>query len=60
MRAYLLTSGAVFALLVVAHVVRLFAEGPTVALKPVFVITTLLAVALTAWAWRLWKQVGGS
>jgi hypothetical protein len=49
MRAYLMTTGILFALLVVAHVWRMFAEGGRV-VDPVFVVATLLAAALGAWA----------
>jgi hypothetical protein len=53
MRAYLLTSGAVFGLLVVAHIIRVFIEGPGVIREPVFAIATILAAGLCLWAVRL-------
>jgi hypothetical protein len=53
MKAYLLTSGAVFGLLVVAHIVRVIIEGPGVIREPVFTIATILAAALCLWAFRL-------
>jgi hypothetical protein len=56
MRAYLITTGTIFALIVVAHVWRAFAEGSHLATDPVFVLLTILAAALSFWAWRLLKR----
>jgi hypothetical protein len=53
MRAYIATTGLVFALLVLAHVWRLLAEGIYVARDPWLVGSTVLAAALAIWAWRL-------
>jgi hypothetical protein len=53
MRAYVITSGAIFGLLVVAHMARLFAEGWGVATNPWFVLTTVAAAGLSVWAVRL-------
>jgi len=53
MKAYLVTTGLVFALIIGAHIARLFAEGVQLAKEPVFVLTTILSVAMAAWAWRL-------
>jgi hypothetical protein len=48
-----MTSGAIFALLVVAHFLRFFAEGAYVFRDAWFVLSTLLAAALCIWAFRL-------
>jgi hypothetical protein len=56
MKAYLITTGTVFGLIVVAHIWRAIAEGARVAKEPVFVIFTLLAAGLTFWAWRLLRR----
>ncbi len=57
MKVYLVTTGVVFALVVLAHVLRLVAEGPHLVHEPSFVILTLLAAGLSAWAWRLvWRS----
>jgi hypothetical protein len=53
MKAYLMISGGVFALLVVAHFARIITEGPQVARDPWFVLSTVVAGALCFWAWRL-------
>jgi hypothetical protein len=53
MRAYVITTAAVFALLVVAHVVRVALEGTRLLTEPDFVLATLIPAALCVWAWRL-------
>ena len=50
MKAYVITSGSLFALLIVAHLWRAIVEGPRMFGDPVFVIATLLAIAMSAWA----------
>jgi hypothetical protein len=55
MKAYVLTSGIIFALLALAHVLRIMAEGTHLARDPTWVLITLVAAALSVWAWRvLW------
>jgi hypothetical protein len=58
MRTYVLISGAIFAVLVIAHVVRLYFEGVSVALEPAFVISTIFGVVMSVWAWYLLKHHG--
>jgi len=53
MKAYLITSGTIFGLVVAAHIWRAFAEGLRLATDPLFVILTIAAAALSCWAWRL-------
>ena len=50
MRAYTITTGIVFALLAVAHVWRIFGERRELGTQPEFLIITLAAAALSAWA----------
>jgi len=60
MRAYVITAGALFALLVLAHVARLFAEGLAVAREPLFAGATLLSLGMVVWAWRVLRRpIGG-
>jgi hypothetical protein len=54
--AYCVVTGAVFALITLAHFWRIWVEGQRVALDPVFVALTLLAAGLSLWAWRLLGQ----
>ena len=52
MRTYVTVTGALFALLVVAHLLRGFAE-PAKLGDPWFLAFTVLAAALAAWAGSL-------
>ena len=57
MRAYVVTSGSVFALVVVAHVLRAVEEGISRAADPWFLLSTAISLALAVWAGRTFKQV---
>ncbi|MGH8221818.1 MAG: hypothetical protein ACREQZ_02480 [Woeseiaceae bacterium] len=52
MRAYVITSGLLFMILVVAHVARILSEGLRVATEADFAASTMLAIGMSAWA--LW------
>lgn len=58
MRAYLAVSGSLFALLVIVHLWRLSEEGLGVLARPEFVLATVAAAALGAWAGMLWRRGG--
>lgn len=56
MRAYLVTTGALFGLLALAHLWRIVAEWPNVTTDPWAVVEAAIGVAAGAlcfWAWRL-------
>lgn len=53
MKAYVVTTGTLFALLVVVHVWRAVEEGAGVLRNPFWVAITLIAAALSVWAWRV-------
>lgn len=53
MKAYLVTTGAVFGLIVLAHLLRIVDEGSHLLRDPWWVLLTLAAAALSLWAWRL-------
>jgi hypothetical protein len=56
MKAYVMTTGAVFGLIILAHVWRVSEEGSHLATEPGFILTTAAAVALCLWAVRLlWR-----
>ncbi|HZF12158.1 MAG TPA: hypothetical protein VFE33_25505 [Thermoanaerobaculia bacterium] len=56
MKAYVMTTGTVFGLIVVAHVWRVLEEGPRLATQPGFLLLTVAAAALCLWAGRLlWR-----
>lgn len=52
MRAYVITTGVIFGLLTIAHVVRIVLERRLVP-DPVFILFTLLSAGLTIWAWTV-------
>ena len=53
MKAYVMTTGAVFALITLAHIVRIVMEGPHLLREPLYIILTLATTGLCVWAWRL-------
>jgi tellurite resistance protein TehA-like permease len=56
-KAYVMTTGAVFGLLVLAHVWRVIEEGPQLAKQPSYILITVAAAALCLWAGRLlWRS----
>ena len=57
MRAYLISTGVLFALVAVAHVWRVIAESSALATDPWFILLTILAVGMSAWAFRLLRSV---
>jgi hypothetical protein len=54
-KAYVITTGTVFALIVAAHLWRAAAEGWGLLKSPFFLVTTTLAVAIVICAWRVLK-----
>lgn len=53
MKAYLILTGLVFALIALSHVLRLFQEGKAPLHNPWFIVTSLISLAMSVWAWRL-------
>lgn len=53
MKAYVMTTGAVFGLLTAAHIWRMIEEGRHLATDPFYVVITVAAAALCLWACRL-------
>ena len=53
MKAYVITTGVVFALITLAHILRVIAEGPRLLTEPLWVLLTLATAGLSLWAWRL-------
>jgi hypothetical protein len=53
MKAYVMTTGTVFGLLALAHLLRIFVEGRHLATNPLYILITLAAAGLCVWAWRL-------
>jgi hypothetical protein len=61
-KAYLLTTGAIFGLVALAHLLRTVAEWSRLATDPWFYLEGpglgLVAAALSLWAWRLLRRPG--
>jgi hypothetical protein len=56
MKTYVMTTGAVFGLLTLAHIWRVIEEGPHLATQPFWVLITVAAAVLCLWAVRLlWR-----
>jgi hypothetical protein len=60
MKAYVMTTGAVFGLLVVAHIWRAIEEGVALAKDPIYILITIAAAVLCLWAWRLFRLMSRS
>lgn len=60
MRAYLIVTGSCFALLAAVHIMRLIVEGLGPLKSPIFVLTTVLALAIAAWAATLLRSARAS
>jgi hypothetical protein len=62
MKAYLVTTGSIFALIAVAHVLRTIAEWSRLATDPWFILEGpglgVIAAALGLWALRLLRVAG--
>jgi len=57
MKAYVITTGAVFGLLTLAHIWRVIEEGPHLMTEVPWVLITVAAAALCLWACRLlWRS----
>lgn len=57
MKAYVMTSGAIFGLITLAHIWRVLEEGTQLATEPWYVLITLAAAGLCLWAWRLLRTL---
>jgi hypothetical protein len=57
MKAYVSTTGVVFALLVLVHLWRVAEEGMRQAMDPFFAFGTMVSAALCIWAWRVYGKL---
>lgn len=55
MKVYVLTTGALFGLLTVAHLWRMIVERDRV-VDPWYILITVAAGALCVWAWLLYRR----
>jgi uncharacterized membrane protein len=56
MKAYVITSGAIFAVLTIAHLLRIAVENRHLATDPFFVLITLASATLCIWAWYVLRR----
>jgi hypothetical protein len=56
-KAYVMTTGAIFGLITLAHIWRAFEEGTPLASEPWYLLLTLAAAALCLWAWSLLRTL---
>jgi hypothetical protein len=59
-KPYVITTGVLFGLITLAHILRIIAEGAHLARDPWFVLLTLIAAAFCLWAWRLLRLTSRS
>jgi hypothetical protein len=57
MKAYLVTTGSIFGLIVLAHILRIIEEGQHLARDPFYILLTAAAGAMSAWALRLFLRL---
>ena len=57
MKGYVITSGAIFALITIAHLLRMVSEGRHLFTEPVYILLTLLSAALSVWAVLLLRKL---
>lgn len=57
MKAYVVTTSVLFALLVAAHIWRAAIEGASLAKEPFFIASTLIAVGMFFWAMRVLRRL---
>jgi hypothetical protein len=61
MKAYILTTGIIFGVITLAHILRILTENPGLATDPWYALLTAISAALCAWAVRLlWLSKRGS
>jgi hypothetical protein len=51
MKAYVITTGVIFGLLTLAHVLRIIGENRQLATDPAYMAITLVSAAMCIWAW---------
>ena len=57
MKAYILTTGTIFGLITLAHILRIVGESRALATDPWYMSLTVLSASLCVWAWRVFKAL---
>jgi len=58
MKAYVITSGVIFALVTVVHILRIAVESRRLATEQVYIFLTLASAALAVWSWSVLRRFG--
>ena len=56
MKAYVITSGGIFGVLTIAHLLRIAVENRHLATEPVYILITLASATLCVWAWVVLRR----
>jgi hypothetical protein len=57
MKAYVITTGVIFGMITVAHLLRFVMEGSHLAGEPFFILLTLLSAGLCVWSWLVLRRL---
>ena len=57
MKAYVITTGIIFALLTIAHIVRVATESTRLLTDPIFILFTILPGAIAIWSVVVLKRL---
>ena len=56
-KAYVITSGAIFGLLTIMHILRIIMENRHLASDPSFILLTLVSAVLFGWAVQVFRSL---
>jgi hypothetical protein len=56
MRLYVIVTGIVFALVVIAHAARMIIEDANLASDPIYLLITACAAGLSIWSWQVLRR----
>jgi hypothetical protein len=56
MRLYVVVTGIIFALVVIAHVARMITEEANLASNPIYLLITACAAGLSLWSWLVLRR----
>ena len=56
MRLYVMVTGIIFALVVIAHVARMITEDASLATNPIYLLITVCTAGLSVWSWLVLRR----
>jgi hypothetical protein len=57
MKAYVITTGIIFALITIAHIVRIATESTRFLTEPMFMLLTFLSAGLAIWSFVVLRRL---